>query len=268
MKRLLLKSARLKTLLLRRQPPAYPMTFLPDGFSVRHIGNTGISIVDNFCTKSEAQYMIEKARPLLTRSRVLGRGGIDPSVSGVRTSNSATILSHNETDTNLLPLLRRCEMLTGLPYSYVEAIFIHQYAGDGYYQAHMDYVSEKYPALDRLYSILVYLSDLDEEQGGKTWFPRLKVAMSPKLGRAAFWVNRNADNSYRNETLHEALPVIGRDTEKWVAQIFTRSYKIVGHLEADPTTQHLAPGKALEGLETLPDGAAFMAVNPHKAAVI
>ena len=74
--------------------------------------------------------------------------------------------------------------------------------------------------------MLIYLNDLDEGQGGATYFRDLNVAVKPKQGRAVCWTNTNPDGSVHRETLHAALPPEGEDAEKWVIQLWFRPYRM------------------------------------------
>ena len=50
--------------------PPFPLAFLPDGFTVVKAGNTGLSIIENFCTAAEAEYLMSAALNKLEDSRI------------------------------------------------------------------------------------------------------------------------------------------------------------------------------------------------------
>ena len=120
------------------------------------------------------------------------------------------------------------------------------------YKAHQDF----YPGFDgdRLYTVLIYLNDLTEEQGGGTVFENLNIGVRPKLGRAVIWTNKNPDGSHHEETTHEALPVT-EGAEKWVVQLWFRNYEMIGVPAALIETPQTAQGQALTGDEDIPAGA-------------
>ena len=53
--------------LLPPKVPATPLHYLPQGFSVTQVADTGLKIVDNFCTQEEADYLIGKAQAELQK---------------------------------------------------------------------------------------------------------------------------------------------------------------------------------------------------------
>jgi Rps23 Pro-64 3,4-dihydroxylase Tpa1-like proline 4-hydroxylase len=124
----------------------------------------------------------------------------------------------------LLPLLYRGAMLLGIPYTHVETVFVTRYLSGEYYKKHEDF----FPGFqgDRLYTVLIYLNDLNPEQGGGTTFEKLRLAATPKCGRAISWTNRNPDQSTHPETTHEALPV-AEGAEKWAIQLWFRRYELI-----------------------------------------
>jgi len=230
--------------------PVFPLMHLPDGFTVQRVGDTGLSLVENFCTEDEAQHLINVARERLRRSRIT----IDNKQvqDDYRTSQTAIVYDPFVKDDVVIPLLHRAGMLLGLPAANVETVFVTRYGDNEYYKAHQDF----YPGFDgdRLYTVLIYLNDLDEDQGGGTVFEKLNIGVRPRLGRAVVWTNTNPDGSHHEETTHEALPVTNGG-EKWAIQLWFRAYEMIevppGMIEAPQEK----PGKPLSGSEALPAGA-------------
>jgi prolyl 4-hydroxylase len=230
--------------------PVFPLVFLPDGFTIHWAAKTGIAIADNFCTTDEASYLIEQARKRLRDSRIT----IDNKQikDDYRTSKTAVVFDPNNQDPAVLPLLYRAGMLLGLPHTHVETVFVTRYESGEYYKAHEDFY-EGFDG-DRLYTVLIYLNDLTEEQGGGTVFERLNIGVRPKLGRAVMWTNKNPDGSNHPETRHEALPV-APGAEKWVVQLWFRNYKMIDVPKGAIATPQTATGQPLRGDETIPAGA-------------
>jgi prolyl 4-hydroxylase len=236
--------------LLGLRVPVFPLMFLPDGFSVTRAGKTGITIVDNFCTTEEAAYLIESARNKLQTSRITIN---DRQVQDdYRTSQTASVFDPYNKDAKVLPLLFRAGMLLGLPFTNCETVFVTRYQEGEYYKAHQDF----YPGFDgdRLYTVLIYLNDLNEDQGGGTVFEQLNIGVKPRLGRAVIWTNTNPDGSHHEETSHEAMPVTNGG-EKWVIQLWFRNYPLITVPDSIIETPQVAAGKPLQGTEELPAGA-------------
>lgn len=250
---------RLKKYLLglqRDEVPALPLAFLPDGLSVHKVADTGIVVVDNFCTAEEAEYLIAKAQPVLSPSRILVKNATgENSISDHRTSCSATILTKDDQDPEILRLVARAAMFTGLDGRNVDPIYVNRYREGNYYNVHNDYLEDGFPLVDRVYSTLIYLNDLGGGQGGGTHFAGLNLEVRPKMGRAVFWTNANPDGSYHREYAHAGLPVSGAETEKWVANIFFRAYNVQKSSFKPLQAPQLQVGEPLKGGETLPAGA-------------
>ena len=76
-----------------------------------------------------------------------------------------------------------------------------------FYKVHHDQQTAHWtPQGVRVYTFLVYLSDVEE--GGGTKFNDLGIVVEPKLGRAVLWPSVIADDLLTREkkTHHEALP--------------------------------------------------------------
>ena len=58
----------------------------------------------------------------------------------------------------------------------------------------------------RLFTLLVYLNDIEQGLGGETCFPEADVCVTPKLGRAVIFANVQTEEPSKmdNRTYHEA----------------------------------------------------------------
>jgi prolyl 4-hydroxylase len=208
------------SLLCPARVPPHAVSFLPDGLRVNKVGDTCVSIVDNFCTPEEASKIIAIARGRLKpRGVIINNKAV---LSERRTSETALVYSEGKGDSCVLQFLIRGSMLTGLPYTHAEAVYVTRYAHGEKFDSHLDCAPGYFG--DRLYSILVYLNDLESGQGGETEFEELGLTVQPRCGRAVTWVNKNPDGFVHTETRHAANPVTG-DVEKWVIQLWFRRYK-------------------------------------------
>lgn len=239
--------------LVPRKSPEFNLAFLPDGLTVRKVGETGVSIVENFCTAEEANEIRRLAEPNLAPAKIIRDGkAID---HPKRRCDTATIFGADHPDGKLLPIACRAAALTGLPYTHMEGVVVTRYGEGQFYEEHVDF--GKGMAADRVYTVLVYLNDLAPEQGGTTVFPKLKMEVAPKLGRAVCWTNINPDGSGHQETAHAAMPV--RDGgEKWVIQFWFRNYKMFSNIKANPP--QAKPGSAVNADTQMPAGASYLAM--------
>jgi prolyl 4-hydroxylase len=233
-----------------RQVPASALHYLPDNFTVQKIANTGLRVVENFCTRNEADLLVEMARSQLTKSQVVVDGKV-VNHSG-RTSTFAMAFHKYHQDSRVLPIIARGAMLAGVPVDHAEPVYVTRYSNGEYYKGHFDF-GDSFFTEHRLYTMLIYLNDLSPEQGGATYFRDLNIAVQPKAGRAVIWTNMNPDGSTHSETVHAALPPKGDDVEKWVIQLWFRPYRLSPVHEKLKALQSI-PGERLKGDETLPSG--------------
>lgn len=239
--------------------PVFPLVYLPDGFSVQPVAQTGLTMVERFCTPDEARHLIAEAGKRLRDSRITIAN--QQVKNAYRTSKTAVVYDRFIQDPAVVPLLYRAAMLLGLPATHAETVFVTYYSEGEYYKPHEDFY-EGFDG-DRLYTVLIYLNDLAEDQGGGTVFEHLNIGVKPRLGRAVIWTNTNPDGSHHPETRHEALPV-ENGGEKWVIQLWFRNYPLIPVAELPPP--QATPGVALDGSEPLPDGAwAVGEVEPGSA---
>ena len=230
-----------------------PLHYLPQGFSVHTIAKTGLRVIDNFCTKEEAGYLINKAREELIKSQVVIEG--KAVLASGRTSSHSIVFHRSHQDPHVIPIIARGAMLAGVPLDHAEQIYVSRYDDGEFYHGHYDF-SGDFMTSHRLCTMLIYLNSLDEGQGGETYFRDLNIAVKPKLGRAVCWTNMNPDGTQHMETLHAALPPTGEGTEKWVIQLWFRPYLM--HAIKEPLKElQSRPGNPLTGKETLPEGVWF-----------
>jgi hypothetical protein len=219
---------------------------IPSDFKIHRAGDTGVYVIDNFCTPAEAAAVIDKSRPFLTRSQIrVDSKNVD--FSG-RVSDTAMVFGPSRRDPSLLPLMHRAAMLVGLSYTHLESLVVTRYGAGGFYEQHIDH--GKNFRVDRLYTVLLYLNTLETDQGGETIFQSLNLATQPRIGRAVSWVNKNPDGSGHLETNHAAAP-IKEGGEKWVVQFWFHAYKMFNGISAP--LQRLVSDDP-EQARVLPDG--------------
>jgi prolyl 4-hydroxylase len=235
--------------------PVHNLSFFPDGLTIYKVGQTGVSVIDGFCTPTEAHAIIEMARDRLKPSGVQEKGKVV--MAAGRQSDTARVFGVGDLNAELLPIACRAAALTGLPYTHLEAVYVTRYQEGGHYNEHVDYGDEY--SIDRLYTILLYLNDMDPAHGGATAFPRLNVQVQPKLGRAVSWTNLNPDRSPHYETSHAALPV-KPGGEKWAIQFWFHPYRMFAPVDFVPP--QTAIGKPISAIDPLPAGAAFFERRP------
>jgi prolyl 4-hydroxylase len=209
-----------------------------------------VSVVDNFCTPDEAQQVIE-----LARNKLAPRGVIinqKPVLFATRTSETATVFDDTHQDPRVLSLLYRGAMLMGVPFDFIDPVSVTRYKDGEKFESHFDF-SVGFLG-DRAYTLLIYLNDLEEGQGGETVFEDLNFAVRPRRGRAIAWTNKNPDGTVHRETRHSARPVHG--AEKWVIQLWFRRYRTFTPRmgKEQPEVPQGRTGEPLRRDESIPDG--------------
>lgn len=107
----------------------------------------------------------------------------------------------------------RIEEWTLLPKEYGEVFYLLRYELGQEYKQHTDWfqgtpesLAFLGPAGNRLATVIVYLSDVEE--GGETSFPAVGLKIRPKKGDAIMFWNRTPDFVLDPLALHSSLPVI------------------------------------------------------------
>ena len=78
----------------------------------------------------------------------------------------------------------------------------------------------------RVATMLLYLSTLDQEAGGGTWFPHAKLRVQPTAGSALLWYNTRLDGRPDPQSMHASEPVrplnLAEAPVKWVLSKWLR----------------------------------------------
>jgi prolyl 4-hydroxylase len=200
--------------------PEPPIWQFPEGFSIHSIGKTGVRVVDNFLSEEEAREVISLYGLAVSRSTVIGPGG-NSMTHNYRTS-SDTLIAMNSSPL-IESIIYRAATLFGLPVSHAETFSLTRYQHGEYYKGHFDHDGSM--NADRLYTLLIYLNDLTPEEGGGTCFEKLNLVAQPVCGRAVVWSNSDLDRVRLPESYHASQPILKEGAEKWVAQLWFRSYR-------------------------------------------
>ena len=172
-----------------------------------------ITLIHNFITDAEAE---ELKKLSLTRMRPSFVG--DSQLDERRTSESAMFI--NGENDFIKTLEERAAALVGLPSSLVEIQVVHYGPGQKF-DAHYDYLDadlKQKRGTQRIFTLLVYLNDVQPGHGGETFFPKLDLKITPKKNSAALWRNILVNGAEDDRTLHAGLPIT--QGEKWAANIW------------------------------------------------
>ena len=75
-------------------------------------------------------------------------------------------------------------------------------------------------------TVIMYLNNVGGNAGGRTFFPRLQLAVTPRRGLALVFFPSDDKGVSDERTEHEAEVVMGMGEEKWVCQVWRRERSV------------------------------------------
>ena len=170
--------------------------------------------IDDFLSENEADAIITSVGKKWERSTDTGQtnkfGETGRKLSSTRTSSNAWCRADCEANPLVRNVINKIVDVTTIPYDNYESFQVLQYEKGQFYRAHHDTGTSQMSLTcgQRIVTFFLYLSDVEE--GGETAFPKLKLSVKPKLGKALIWpgVMNDSPTSIDHRTLHEAKPVI------------------------------------------------------------
>lgn len=186
-----------------------------------------IFTIDNFLSEEECNHMIELSKPKLKKSLVSSaKSGVE---SKGRTSSN-TWINHNLTEMTK-NIGEKIAKIVNIPLECAESFQVIHYDVNQLYNQHYDSFlfdnsdkSNRCLAMggQRLVTALVYLNDVEE--GGTTYFSRLKIDVEPKKGKLLIFSNVKEGTNIRHELSEHAgkPPIKG---EKWAFNLWFRERK-------------------------------------------
>ncbi|HEU4616743.1 MAG TPA: 2OG-Fe(II) oxygenase [Gammaproteobacteria bacterium] len=184
----------------------------------------------NFLSAAVCRWLIERARPLLSRALVY-EGVTKTTLAHPTRTNNAAMFNLLDTDFICVLMERRICRCLGVPFGHLEPPAVLHYAEGREITEHFDFVDPNVPDYDqeiarrgqRIVTFLVYLND--DYAGGETEFPRLDISHKGRAGEGLFFVNALADGKSDLRTLHAGRPP--RQGEKWIVSQFVRNRPVL-----------------------------------------
>ncbi len=185
--------------------------------------NPFVAVIDDFFDADLANHLIESGKAKLARASVVNTKGGNM-ISDHRT-NSAVPLDQ-WSDPRMTELATRLSTLLRLPPENAEPSQLLHYVKAQEYHPHSDAfvadtggIEQLVRGGQRLFTTICYLNDVDS--GGETEFPKLKIKVSPRLGRVLIFGNtRLGTAEVHPHSIHAGRPLGGEDDgeyagEKW-----------------------------------------------------
>jgi prolyl 4-hydroxylase len=185
--------------------------------------NPKIILIDNFINKTQAEHLIKIADEIKRPSTVDSDGDPYKLSTDVRSSESAHLGKARDKIVKEIED-KACDYVK-LSTSYLEPMQVVVYEKGQKFNPHYDFFSPDTPDLvqrgNRNKTILVYLNDVKEEDGGATVFPKLNLKIQPKAYRAIYFENMN-DEGINYDTLHAGEELKSDKQNKYAINIWFR----------------------------------------------
>ncbi|ARK21343.1 2OG-Fe(II) oxygenase [Sporosarcina sp. P26b] len=176
-----------------------------------------VVVLGNMLSDEECDELIQLSTDKMKRSKI----GIIHAENEIRTSSGMFI----EEPDNLIVLRieKRIETIMNISIEHGESLQVLHYLPGQEYKAHHDFFSATSNVTNnRISTLVMYLNDV--EQGGETYFPHLKLSITPKKGMAVYFEYFYNDPLMNDLTLHGGAPIeVG---EKFVATQWMRKQKV------------------------------------------
>ena len=158
-----------------------------------------IVLIKKFLTEEECNYIIKIGKPYIKRSEVCGSNGSLPNKN--RTSMTAHIgkkfITKTKKDKVLMNVLKKASQFSKKPVKNIEHIQLVKYVKGQFFKPHYDYLDRNISYYkdniekngQRQFTFFVYLTDIPNNVGGTTYFPKLKKHFRCNKGDSLFWSN-------------------------------------------------------------------------------
>jgi prolyl 4-hydroxylase len=183
-------------------------------------------IMEGFLEPAKCQYLIDTYKDKCKRSTVVDAAGKDV-VDAARTSS--TFFMPND-DPVIVEVRRKAAAMAGVPESHVEGLQLVRYAKGEQYKFHYDYF-DAIRDNQREHTFLVYLNDLELEDGGSTIFKSYGIKVYPKTGRC-IWFRDMIDGKLNEKSLHSGEQLLS-DKVKYAVNVWIRQKPVDDYSKID-----------------------------------
>jgi prolyl 4-hydroxylase len=181
-----------------------------------------VSIYDNFISKNDCDYLINISQGKFKNSSIYitPTGDIDLSIrssknTAFQRSENPVIQSIEDKIINLLNIQR----------NQIEPIQIVKYEKGNLYKPHYDFFSDITDNVknQRTHSFIIYLNDLEQDDGGATWFVNYRIRVYPVKTRCIHFKNTDNQGKENFLTLHMGEEIL-TDKIKYILTIWIRQF--------------------------------------------
>jgi hypothetical protein len=185
----------------------------------KNAGGLKVSVIDDFLTPEECDYLIELSQPKYEHSKTM-KNNDGREIHEGRTSFTAFL---NIKDKLVDDIYAKGARILGIPIENFEYLQCTSYDENQEYRRHHDAFSKTEKDTlkfgQRISTILIYLND--DFTGGGTYFPLIDIRVRPKKGSAAVWHNLLENGERDSDVYHAGLPVI--EGKKYISNLWARN---------------------------------------------
>lgn len=193
-------------------------------------------VIDGFLSKEDSEIIISENADKLMPSEVMANP--DEPAANLRTSSSVAAKAGS------IPVKKikaQVSKLFNIDLKMLEMPAMVRYQPGQEYKGHFDWFKGDAGG-QREWTLLLYLNELDPEDGGETVFLAAEpspVMIRPRVGRAVIWRNLLPDGTVDKRTLHAGLPP--KRGEKYAMNIWTRTGLLGPGVNAEETEEMITP---------------------------
>ncbi len=179
-----------------------------------------IKFYDNFITEEECEQIKSLAKGKYTRSTVVANDDAKKRIDG---RTSSTFYFERKANPIIEKIENKVIKLLNIGINQVEKIQITKYEKGQEYKPHYDYFDKNLINVpnQREHTIIIYLDNFAEHEGGATYFPLHKIRVYPVKGRVLHFKNLTNNDIEDQMMLHTGEPVF-TDKPKHILTIWTR----------------------------------------------
>jgi len=177
-----------------------------------------VKIIENFMSEEDCNCFINTYKDKVERS-VMFTNVNDQLVPFITDRQTSTNYNIPYNDPMSMSLLSNISDFLQVDINNIEPVRFAQYKKGQQLKTHHDYIPNA--TNQRQYSVIIYLNEVEETDGGKTVFPLCKLVITPKIGRAIWFKNCDPDGNLIMKSIHFGSEIL-TDTVKYILTIFVR----------------------------------------------
>jgi prolyl 4-hydroxylase len=177
-----------------------------------------LKIIENFISEDDCNYYINTYKDNLQRSTMMF----------YKNNQRTTYINENRTSTSYyIPrnevvsssLQSKVADLLQVDINRTDDVQLSRYEKGQQFKPHHDFIANA--TNQREYTVIIYLNNLNETDGGKTEFPLCNISITPKIGRLIWFKNCYPDGHRMMRSLHAGGEIL-TDAVKYILTIFVR----------------------------------------------